>query len=82
MHPHPVLPFVVEHAGGINKEGMRFFRMCGDAADNKLNARASGLPSWSSKRLSIFSLQHLPLANPKGPAHLFMVTAASIRAAW
>ena len=22
VHPHTVLPFVVEHAGGINKEGM------------------------------------------------------------
>ena len=22
MHPHTVLPFVVEHAGGVNKEGM------------------------------------------------------------
>ena len=28
VHPHTVLPFVVEHAGGINKEGMQFFRMC------------------------------------------------------
>ena len=33
-HPHTVLPFVVEHAGGINKEGMQFSRMCRDAADN------------------------------------------------
>ena len=30
VHPHTVLPFVVEHAGGINKEGMQFFRMCRD----------------------------------------------------
>ena len=41
MHPHTVLPFVVEHAGGINKEGMQFFRMCRDAADSKFDARAS-----------------------------------------
>ena len=43
-----------EHAGGVNKEGMQFFKMCQDAADNKLNARASDLSSWSSKRLSHF----------------------------
>ena len=56
VHPHTVLPFVVEHAhaGGINKEGMQFFRMCRDAADNKLNTRASDLPSWSSKGSSTF----------------------------
>jgi|TARA_B110000285_G_C15068790_1_gene586735 hypothetical protein len=81
VHPHTVLPFVVEHAGGINKEGMQFFRMCRDAADNKLNARASDLSSWSSKGFSNFFLQSLSLANLKGLGHLFMVTAASIRAA-
>ena len=43
VHPRTLLPFVVEHPGGINKEGMQFFRMCRDAADSKLNARASGL---------------------------------------
>ena len=70
-----VLPFVVEHAGGINKEGMRFLRMCRAAADSKLNARACGLPSWSSKGPSIanFFLQSLSLANLKGLGHLFMV---------
>ena len=65
VHPHAVLPFVVEHAGGINKEGMQFFSMCRDAADNKLNARASGLSSWSSKGSSSFFLQSLSLANLK-----------------
>ena len=78
LHPHTVIPFVVEHAGGINKEGMQFFRMCRDAADSKLNARASGLPSWSSKGLSAFFLQSLSLAIAnlyKGLGHLFMVTA-------
>ena len=82
VHPHTVLPFVVEHAGGINKEGMQFFRMCPDASDNKLNTRASGLPSRSGKGPSGFFLQSLPLANLKGLGHLFMVTAACIRAAW
>ena len=48
-HPHTALPFVVEHVGGINKEGMLFFRVCWDAAEGKLNARASRLPSWSSR---------------------------------
>ena len=85
MHPHTVLPFVVEHAGGINKEGMQFFRMCRDAADNKLNTRASDLSSWSSK-LKGFSdynvfLQSLSLASLKGLGHLFMVAAANTRAA-
>ena len=81
-HTCTVLPFVVEHAGGINKEGMKFFRMCWDAADNKLNTRASDLPSWSSKGFSNFFLQSLSLvANLKGLGHLFMMTAASIRAA-
>ena len=39
-HQHTALPFVVVHAGGINKEGTQFFRswMCRDAVDNKLNA--------------------------------------------
>ena len=37
VHPHTALPLVVAHAGGIKKEGMQFFRMCRDAADNKLN---------------------------------------------
>jgi len=80
-HPHTVVPVVVEHAGGINKEGMQFFRMCRDAAVNKPNTRASDLPSWSSKGFSTFFLQSLSLANLKGLGHLFMVTAASIRAA-
>ena len=64
-------------------EGMQFFRMCRDAADNKLNTRASGLPSWCSKGFSNCFLQSLPLANLKGLGHLFMVTVAmaSIRAA-
>ena len=52
VRPHPVLPFAVEHAGAINKAGMQFFRMCRDAADDKLNARARDLPSGSSKGLS------------------------------
>ena len=56
-HPHTVhvLPVVVGHAGGINKEGMQFFRMCRDAADSKPNARASDLPSQPSKGVSNFS---------------------------
>ena len=81
VHPHAVLPFVVEHAAGINKEGVQFCRMCQNTADSKLHARASGLSSWSSKGLSNFFLQSLSLANLKGLGHLFMVTAASIRAA-
>ena len=59
VHPHTALPFVVEHAGGINKERMQFFRMRRDASDNKLNTRVSGLPSWSSKGISNFFLQSL-----------------------
>ena len=61
VHPHTVLPFVVEHAGGINKdpEGVQLFRMCRDAIDNKLNARASDLSSWSSKGFSNGFLQSL-----------------------
>ena len=61
VHPHTVLPFVVEHAGGINKEGMQFARMRRDAADSKLNTRASDLSSWPSKGSSNFSLQSLSL---------------------
>ena len=34
VHPRTAPPFVVEHAGGINKEGMQFCRMYRDAADN------------------------------------------------
>ena len=79
--PRTVLPFVVEHAGGINKGGVQFFRMCRDAANSKLNTRASGLSSWSSTGFSNFFLQSLSLANLKGLGNLCMVTAASIRAA-
>ena len=73
-HPHTALPFAVGHSGGTNKEpeGMQFFRMCRDAADNnscKLNTRASDLPSWSSEGLSNFLPQSLPLANRKGLGH-------------
>ena len=72
---------LVEHAGGINKEGMQFFGMCRDAPDSKLIAGAGGLSSCSSKGISRFFLQGPPLANLRGLGHLFMVTAASIRAA-
>ena len=51
VHPHTALPFLVEHTGGINAGGMQLFQMCRDAADSTPNARASGLPSWSSKGL-------------------------------
>ena len=76
VHPQTVLPFVVEHAGGImiNKEGMQFFRMHPDAADSKINARASDLSSWSSKGLSNFFLQSssFPIL------HALAVTVASV----
>ena len=85
VHPHmyTVPPFVVEHPGGTNKEGAQFSKMCRDTADNKLNTRVSDLSSWSSKGSSNFFLQSLSLANRylKGLGHLFMVTAASTRAA-
>ena len=76
------MPFVVEHAGGINKEGAQLFRMRRGASDNQPNA---SLPpyAWSSKGPSHFFLLPLaPLANLKGLGHLFMVTAASIRDDW
>ena len=86
-HPRP-LWFTVEHAGtgGINKEGMLpvVQESCTgmQAAGSELNARASGLSSWSSKGLSSFFLQSLSLAianlKLKGLGHLFMVTAASV----
>ena len=81
VHPHTVLPVVIDHAGGINKEGVRFFRMCRDAAHSKLNTRASDMPSWSSKGFSNFRLQLLSFDNLKGLGHLVVVTAASICAA-
>ena len=65
----------------IYKEGVQFFRMFRDAADSKLNTRASDLSCWSSKGFSNFFLQSLPFANLKGLGHLCMVTAASVRAA-
>ena len=54
---------------------MQFSRMFGDASDNRLNARASDLSSWSSKGPSNFFLQSLSLANLKGLGHLFVVAA-------
>ena len=67
VHPHTALPFVVGQAGDINKEGMQFSRMCRGAAlaDNKVNARASGLPSWSSKGPSDYFLQSPSVGNLK-----------------
>ena len=44
-HPHTVLPLVIEHAGSINKEGVKFIRVCQDAPGNPHNAGASGLAS-------------------------------------
>ena len=66
VHRRTALPVAVEHAGGINKEDMQFFRMCRDAADmySKLNTRVSNLPVWPSKPLSNFFLRPPPLANP------------------
>ena len=55
--------------------------MCRDAADNKLNARASDLSSWSSKGFSNFFLKSLSLSNLKRIGHPVIMTAASIRAA-
>ena len=67
IHTRPVLPFVVElwlsMPGGINKEGMQFFKMRRDAADSKRNARVSDLSSWSSKGISNIFLQSPSLAN-------------------
>ena len=88
MHPHTALPFVVEHAGGINKKGTQLSRMLRDAADNKPNKRASGLPSRSSKGFSNF-LQPLPLYmlvkhQPKrasGPPHRTGLPEAGYRKA-
>ena len=54
---------MVEHAGGINKEGMQSIRMCRDDADSKLFARTINPSSWSSKGPSNFfvCLFQLPL---------------------
>ena len=46
-----------------------------------LGTETSDLSSWSSKGFSNSFLQSLSLANLKGLGHLFLVTAASIRAA-
>ena len=60
-----------------NHENSQFMLFCRQQAEY----RASDLSSWSSKGFSNFFLQSLSLANLKGLGHLFMVTAASIRAA-
>ena len=80
-HFYEVFSPNIDASRTIQRGKIQFFRMRRDAADSKLNARASGLSSWSSKGLSNFFLQSLSLANLKGLGHLFMVTAASIRAA-
>ena len=59
----PDLQHILTYAGGISKEGTKFFRRCRDATDNKFNARASDLSSWSRKGFSNFFLQSLSLAN-------------------
>ena len=65
MHPRTAMPFVVAHAGGINKDGMQFFIIRRDAADSKPNARASGLSSWSSKRFPVALANFLiPCSHP------------------
>ena len=60
--PHTMLPFVVEHAGGINKEGMGFFRRCRKKALNKLHMKETVASTWSSRGFSNFFLQSLSLA--------------------
>ena len=76
-----MLPFVVEHAGSINKDGMEFFRRCRKKALNKLHVKETEASTWSSRGFSNFFLQSLSLANLKGLGHLYMVTAAGLRAA-
>ena len=79
--PHTMLPIVVEHVGGINKEGMELFRMCRKKALNKLHAKETEASTWSSRGVSNFFLQSLSLASRKGLGHLHKVTVAGLRAA-
>ena len=45
-----------------DREGMQFFRMCRDALDSKIDARARDLPSWSSKGFSNFFMRIIAVA--------------------
>ena len=77
-----VLPFVVDHAGGIDAVLQDVLGCSGQQAECNLG-QARDLSSWSesSKGFSNFFLQSLTLANLEYLGHLFMVTAASVRAA-
>ena len=75
-----VLPFVVEHAGGLGKEAMQHFRRCRKLVKNKLSDQQDEVSTWSSRGFSNFFLQALSVANVKGIGHFFMTAASVIRA--
>ena len=81
--PPTMLPFVVEHEGGINKEGMECFRSCRQKALNTLVVRETAASTWSNRGLPNVFLQSISLASIKGLGHLYtcMVTAAGLWAA-
>ena len=58
--PHTMLPFVVEHAGGINKEGMEFFRRCRKKAVNKLHVKETEAPLGPARGSRTFSCSLFP----------------------
>ena len=77
--PHVVLPFVVEHAGGLGKDAMVHFRRCWKIVKNQLSEQEEEVCSWPSRWFSNFFLQALLVANVQGPGNCCMTAANVIR---
>ena len=79
VQPHVVLPFAVEHAGGLGKEAFAFVKRCMKKVRNELSGRENELSNWSCRGFSNYYLQRLSLATVKGLGHYFSVSAAILR---
>ena len=82
VHPHTLLPFVVEHAGALGKEAMGLFFSYRKKAkyinkENGLPASVNGISTWSSRGFTNWFMQSFSVANLKGQGH-FIATAANV----
>ena len=78
--PHTVLPFVVEHAGALGPDAMKFFKRCRKAVCNELSDGDDSFATWSSLGFSNHYLQAFSVANLQGLGHYISTAAGIIRA--
>ena len=81
MHPHVLLPFVVEHAGALGKDAMKHFQHCRKIVANQLSVSDEDASTWSSKGFTNFYLCGLSMANLKGLGHFFHTASNVLRTA-